>query len=152
MDTEADEPSYEEAIPILYTHNTFSFQTLYTILDLNTVLPSAYFHSIRSLLLNLFLKPEIFIDAACKKEFEAWQRVWAVIAGMQHLRDIRLTLSMVCTKINEVQEARILEPLCEVGYLRTFDVDVPWEVSEKAREQGPYRILKSGRLFKVAAS
>ena len=152
MDAEANEPSHEEAISILYTHNTFSFQTLSSILDLNTILPSAYFHSIRSVLLNLFLKPEIFVDEACTQESEAWRRVWAVIASMQRLTDIRLTLSMVCTKISEVQEARILGPLCKVEHLRTFHVDVPWDVSDKARNQGPYWILKNGRLLKASVS
>lgn len=147
----ADESSHEEAIQILYTHSVFSFQSLSTILDLESILPPLYFHSITSLLLNWFLKPDIFVDAdsASTRDLETWRRVWAVIADMRHLRDIKVTLSMVCMEISEMQEARILRPLRDVGYLRTFDVDVPWDASVKARSCAPYRLTKSGRRLKM---
>lgn len=67
-----------------------------------------------------------------------------MIAGMNFLKHIRVTLSMVFTDIDDVKEARILGPLCKVGHLSTFDVDVPWNASSEARIGVPYQFTSVG--------
>ena len=169
--------SYSETISLLYTQNIFDLNGLESILVLShTILPQrlnsitslrltwAFFQSFRGGRLEggwaeawragppgYYLAP--YQKALFPGDEATWKACWAVIAGMQGLRDLRVWLAMSpATEMPAAVEKDMLSPLRRVGPKRIFKIRVSWalkdDIDEGSAERGgidgvaPYEIIR----------
>jgi hypothetical protein len=135
---------------LLYSENTFAFQYLPSLLGLHTSTPNWCFNAITSICLNWVLKPagQNARSPAIpdEHELEMWEHVWELIAGMDRLKSVKVTISEIRTVMSMVMsvelEKRILAPLALVKGSGTFEVEIPW-LTEKTHV-GPFVLTGCG--------
>ncbi|MCJ1377752.1 hypothetical protein MMC17_000848 [Xylographa soralifera] len=126
-------PSYTETIPILYSHNEFSFNEQPTLLSFATQLLPPRLHAIRSLRLQWsegschgrWCPP----GAAALRDEATWTKTWQLIATMRGLRALRVTIALFppCAQLTALQVRRVLQPLRAVTRPEVFEVYWQWE-------------------------
>ncbi|MCJ1434320.1 hypothetical protein MMC27_003687 [Xylographa pallens] len=126
-------PSYTETIPILYTHNEFSFNEQTTLLSFSTLLLPQRLHAIRSLRLQWYEGScqgrWCLPDAGALHDEVTWIKTWRVIATMRGLRTLRVTIAEFppCAQLSPPQIVRVLQPLKAVTRPQVFEVHWQWE-------------------------
>ncbi|KAF2490887.1 hypothetical protein BU16DRAFT_585234 [Lophium mytilinum] len=104
---------YSEAIPALYTLNTFSFAAFEPITAFSAAVLPHRFHSIQRLDIDVsfvFLKfdPTSSNWAGCNDKL-IWERAWRVIASMKGLRELNVRLVDLCTSSNPMDLVSVLD-------------------------------------------
>ncbi|KAH8802731.1 hypothetical protein F5884DRAFT_480604 [Xylogone sp. PMI_703] len=142
---------YSEAIDILYSGNTFHFHDPGDIRFFSrTILPHRL-ASIRSLMLDWegnfsIFNPDNRIPKLSKEEDRAWRATWAIISGMQGLRELRITLKKHEFPVPKARRAQMCVPIREfdASALSVFELTVPvddetdWSILQGV----PIRIVK----------
>ncbi|KAK2786728.1 hypothetical protein FQN52_007736 [Onygenales sp. PD_12] len=143
--------SYSEAIPLLYTRNTFIFRNLPTITRFTSTIPQQRMECLRSIRLE-WIFSEVEMDypygtaagysTVVEKGFDTrWKPLWRTLAcmsGLQelHVRLIRGTFAQMPTSI---WEDRIFEPMRQFEGLEKFGVEVNWVVKPSS-VVGPFQV------------
>ena len=146
---------YREASRVLYTRNTFEFSDPYTLLTFSATIPAISLHSITSLSINL--RPELYTLHAesfgfngqilGRKMQDEWPRMWAVIAQMYGLEEIRVRFRFLRDRIIGWGEEELLRPLWLVRRpVKVFAVDSKNAFGfkdEETAERAPFKLLGS---------
>ncbi|KAK2812667.1 hypothetical protein FQN50_001313 [Emmonsiellopsis sp. PD_5] len=141
--------SYTEAIPLLYSQNTFIFKNLTTITLFTSTIPPQRMHCIRSIRLE-WIFSEVEIDypygtgaaysTLVDKEFDRrWKPLWSTLAGMSGLQTLHVRLIRGTSSQIPIWEDRIFEAMRQVGGLERFEVEVNWGVKESS-VVGPFQV------------
>jgi hypothetical protein len=131
---------YSEAIPILYSTNTFSFIDLDCLRYLSaTILPSR-FQAIKKLEIEWYLTWPLYDDFAQRMLFSTslypphdeatWEEIWRIIAGMAGLQKLRVELNYFDGFRDDECENKMLAPLRQVKGVRDFVVNLGWSGKE----------------------
>ncbi|CAF9927985.1 MAG: hypothetical protein ALECFALPRED_003921 [Alectoria fallacina] len=122
---------YTEAISTLYSHNTFEFRDLYSLICFpSTILPTRM-NQIRSLKLDCIVGAghrNFGRTDVTPQNDVPWKMVWKIIAGMTELRDLRVDLAMLrdSPSLSAEQEIQLLAPLMAVRQAKGFVVNLRW--------------------------
>ncbi|KAF2791340.1 hypothetical protein K505DRAFT_67399 [Melanomma pulvis-pyrius CBS 109.77] len=152
---------YSEAIPLLYSTNTFSFQSPKTFLQFPPTLLSTRILLLQNLHLHFTIKGNIFLHNSQlwyhrqqRVDEESWSRACVLLKTLHKLRN--LTIELEDKRTGELAQAgmRLLEGLIgvEVEDGGRFDVLLNWEEHEWEREQrltAGMTILRKGGLGKL---
>lgn len=125
LTTQEKPHSYTEAIPLLYTANTFSFKDSDCLKYLPTLIPPQRFDAIRSLKLHWHLRGYPSEDPTAKENYD---EIWRIIASMPRLRELRVQLAMHSRphiSFWRANEAVWLAPLKDFKELEVFELDMP---------------------------
>jgi hypothetical protein len=114
---------YQEAIPLLYSTNTFDFDSIPPLLYLAQTIRPQRLESIRYLQLsfNLFMVGAFAPEPRTDYPFDmgTWQRVWKMVrTRMKGLRDLEVTLLVHAGDYGD--EKRWLEPISALRGLQKF--------------------------------
>lgn len=124
-------PSYTEAVPLLYSTNTFDFSSLETLLAFSSAILPSRFDSIVRLRLDLqFSLSARYGESNPESDMPRWERTWRVIATMRSLQEVRVRIDWprgVASgkEITNEKEAAFLQSLELVTGLRVFEVVLP---------------------------
>ncbi|KAF2086071.1 hypothetical protein K490DRAFT_66997 [Saccharata proteae CBS 121410] len=150
--------AYTEALPTLYTTNTFDFDHADTLANLSATLLPARWHLLTHISLLLDYPSHTIRNPLHTRP--SWLRLWRLIASIQSLQTLRLSLldRVVADgvvgaatgrrrrswRLSRESEDRLLEPLMRVTGLRVFEVRVPWEAGEGLAEgvQTPFVVIR----------
>lgn len=143
---------YSEAIEILYSKNTFSMLHLGRLLHFSfTVLPQRM-NAIRSLELGWYLNSIYPYDTGCTWNSQnppapydktTWERAWAILAGMDGLRNLRVDLvGRWMAPLPLEAELRMLSPATKVVNPRVWDLRLDWPNTGAQFEDAPFRITR----------
>lgn len=114
--------SYAEAIPILYTSNTFSMSSPLVLIYLHDLtLRPQRFAQIRHLKLYYNYLPTMFPDLLPPNDPETWARVWDIVAGMR-LRTLDLELQVVGEP--DSMDAGWVQPLLKVSGVQETSISI----------------------------
>ena len=122
--------SYSEAIDILYSHNIFSFDYVNNILMLPRSMLAHRLNLINSVQFSLWYGGGTYVTG---ERFEAheWEVCWRIIASMQGLRELRVTIKLPFILHGpHVPLKHILDPLRAVKGTKIFEVSVPGSEEE----------------------
>ncbi|KAF2491401.1 hypothetical protein BU16DRAFT_565103 [Lophium mytilinum] len=131
---------YSEAIPLLYSTNTFSFIDLDCLRHLSaTILPSR-FNAIKSLTIEWYLTWPLYDDFAQRMLFSTslypphdeatWEEIWRIIAGMKGLQRLRVDLNYFDGFRDNECEQKMLAPLRQIKGVKNFTVYLGWKGKE----------------------
>jgi len=131
---------YSEAVPILYSTNTFSFIDLDCFRYLSaTILPSR-FQAIKKLEIEWYLTWPIYDDFAQRMlistslypphDEATWEEIWRIIAGMSGLQKLRVELNYFDGFRDDECENKMLAPLRQVKGVKDFVVNLGWSGKE----------------------
>lgn len=146
---------YSEAVPHLYTQHTFSLLHLTHLLYLPSRLPVPRLNTIRTLRLRWAIRALPYLRRGPSKRLaypddtSNWARGWAILAGMQGLRDVYVVLvdpshdQMWERNWNEL-EGFLLEPVKEVTRPWKFELLLPYASCGLAHDMGdsPVKLTK----------
>jgi hypothetical protein len=141
---------YDEAIQVLYSSNTFEFESLETFLAFSCAVIPRSFDTVRSLQLNFrFGLSAHFMESHPGNDMPRWERTWRVIATMKCLEEIKMRIiwargQHTGEEIPPEKEVRFLEPLKLVRGLRIFEVTLPRlkETITNEMEDIPFQIIR----------
>ncbi|PVH98029.1 hypothetical protein DM02DRAFT_616061 [Periconia macrospinosa] len=144
---------YSEAIQYLYTTNCFSFYDLDCLRYFScTTLPSR-FSLIRTIDISWCLTWPIYDPVAQSflltspalyppHDEASWEETWRVIASMQNLNFIRVSLLYFDGFRDRRCERKMLAPLRHVTRPRRFEVHVSWLGDDAAAEGAPFTLIR----------
>ncbi|KAL2867825.1 uncharacterized protein BJX67DRAFT_77778 [Aspergillus lucknowensis] len=114
---------YTEAVELLYTANTLHFDDLQTIQCLPRCITPRRLSSIRFVTLDLLA----FWDATVNPEIlEAWKPACDVLAGMQDISELTITLHWRSKwSTDKAPLSTLLDPLKDIKTSKSFIVEVP---------------------------
>jgi len=119
--------TYSEGIGLLYSSNTFDFDSLESFVSFSCSILSRRLDSISSLQLDFrFSQSYYFAESTPRNDWPRWERTWRIIATMQSLQKIKMRILWPAATISEDEEEELLQPLRLVKDLKVFDVNVPW--------------------------
>ncbi|KAI9649384.1 hypothetical protein NHQ30_001959 [Ciborinia camelliae] len=141
---------YSEAIPLLYSTNTFNFDSMESLISFSNEILPRRFDSIQSLTLSLnFSTSHLFNESTCNN-LPRWERTWMIIGSMKSLKNLRATILWPRKIPAWSHELRLLEPLKMVGGLGKMGFEVRLkELTREARARGKARAYEVGRGFDV---
>jgi hypothetical protein len=117
--------SYSGAVKVLYSSNIFDFDSMETLITFSTAVVPARFDSIVSLQLDFrFPLSLYFHEATPQNDSARWERTWRIIGSMKSLQFLWVRVSWPKTEMTVRQERRFMEPLCQVGELKCFEVSL----------------------------
>ena len=116
---------YIDTATLLYSTNIFDFDSMETIIMFcNSVVP-ARFDSIVSLQLDFrFPSSPLFSEASPQSDLDRWMRTWRIIGSMKSLQFLWVRIAWPKQEMTVREERRYLEPLCQVGELKCFEVSL----------------------------
>ncbi len=131
------------AIDILYKTNTFDFDSMETLIVFFTTVPPHRFNTIQKLQLDFRFHLSVNLkEKTPLDDFERWQRTWNIIAGMEALRHLWVSISWPLVLI-AADEARFIGELAQVKGLRHFEVSLsPVRGSDWERFEGEFTIIR----------
>ncbi|KAF7862752.1 hypothetical protein EAF04_007624 [Stromatinia cepivora] len=141
---------YSEAIPLLYSTNTFDFDSMESLISFSNEILPRRFDSITSIALSFsFDTSSLFNESSCNN-VPRWERTWMIIGSMKSLKSLRTTIIWPRKIPAWSHELRLLEPLKMVGGLGKdgFEVGLR-ELTKEARGRGKARAYEVGRGFDV---
>lgn len=144
-----DAHRYAETINILYSKNVFQFYDPGDIRHFSkTILPQRA-NSITSIMMDWERPFSIFnkdntIPKMNREELRLWKEVWAIIAGMESLRELKVILKPHKTEVPYERRKLMCEPMMEIKGLRKFELIIPWNDEGKwdFAEHAPFTITK----------
>lgn len=117
--------SYNEAISILYSRNTFSFTDSECLEYFPTLILRQRFEAIRSLKLDFCLWDFPHEDPNAKEHYD---KIWRLIASLPRLRELRVKLAWkggrAPTSYWRLNEATLLAPLKGFKGLEVFELEM----------------------------
>jgi hypothetical protein len=133
---ETNEPRYTEAIPILYSTNTFDFDSMETFLSFSNLIPSHRFDTIQTISIDFQFNTSDQYNESSSNNTPRWERTWMVIGSMKSLQELNAVIVWPRIMPSWQHELRLLEPLRMVTGLRTFDVQLV-ELTKEAKGVDP---------------
>lgn len=130
---------YKEMIRVVYTTNTFDFETPTAFNSFAQLIPRWHLDSIESLSFTLRAPSWICDSSQSATLAKYWCQMWDTIAEMKGLEEIRVRFLEMgyAAQVVKGKERVILEPMCAVGVwrdLRLFEVEVPWKAPDPSEE------------------
>ncbi|ATZ52767.1 hypothetical protein BCIN_08g04050 [Botrytis cinerea B05.10] len=108
---------YSEAISLLYSANTFNFDSMEAFISFsNEILPHR-FDSITSVTLDFSFDTSSLYNESSSNDVPRWERTWMIIGSMKSLKSIKATIIWPRKIPAWSHELRLLEPLNMVGIL-----------------------------------
>ncbi|PQE33540.1 ankyrin repeat protein [Rutstroemia sp. NJR-2017a WRK4] len=127
---------YTEAIPILYSTNTFDFDSMETVLSFSNLIPSHRFDTIQAISLNFQFRTSNQYNESSSNNTPRWERTWMVIGSMKSLQELSAVIVWPRIMPSWQHELRLLEPLRMVTGLKMFDVQLV-ELTQEAKGFDP---------------
>lgn len=140
-------PSYADAIPLLYSSNTFDFDSMEGLLSLSCAVLPQRFDTIQSVKLDYRFNLSLdFSETTCFNDWPRWERTWRVLASMGALQRLWLRLSWPKPALYDTEEKRFLEPFWILTHMEVFEVNLPrLKDKEKAWGKGkkpPFTVIR----------
>ncbi|APA11106.1 predicted protein [Sclerotinia sclerotiorum 1980 UF-70] len=141
---------YSEAIPLLYSANTFDFDSMESLISFSNEILPRRFDSITSVTLSFSFDTSSLFNESSSNNVPRWERTWMIIGSMKSLQNLQATIIWPRKIPAWSHEMRLLEPLKMVAGLgkEAFVVRLR-ELSVEARGRGKARAFEVGRGFHV---
>ncbi|ESZ98372.1 hypothetical protein SBOR_1250 [Sclerotinia borealis F-4128] len=141
---------YSEAIPILYSSNTFNFDSMECFISFSNEIIPHRFDAIQSLTLSFAFDTSALYNESSSNNVPRWERTWMIIGSMKSLQKLQATIIWPRIIPAWSHEMRLLEPLKMAGGLgkEAFEVRLR-ELTREARGRGKAKAYEVGRAFKV---
>ncbi|KAF7912061.1 hypothetical protein BELL_0299g00090 [Botrytis elliptica] len=108
---------YSEAISLLYSTNTFNFDSMESFISFsNEILPHR-FDSITSVTLDFSFDTSSLYNESSSNDVPRWERTWMIVGSMKSLKSLKATIIWPRIIPAWSHELRLLEPLNMVGIL-----------------------------------
>jgi hypothetical protein len=96
-----------------------------TLICFSTAIVPARFDSIISLQLDFrFPLSLYFNEATPQNDLARWERTWRIIGSMKSLQFLWVRIAWPKQEMTVREERRFMEPLCQVGELKCFEVSL----------------------------
>lgn len=117
--------SYADAITLLYSSNTFEFDSMESFVSFSCALLPQRFDTIRSVRLDLRFNLSLyFSESTCFNDWPRWERTWRILSTMGSLQ--RLWVRIVWPRVlYDQEERRFTHPLWILTRMKTFEVSLP---------------------------
>ncbi|CAD6443992.1 fa631580-a2e0-4070-a688-9eee936aa09a-CDS [Sclerotinia trifoliorum] len=141
---------YSEAISLLYSANTFDFDSMESLISFSNEILPRRFDSITSVTLSFSFDTSALFNESSSNNVPRWERTWMIIGSMKSLRNLQATIIWPRKIPAWSHEMRFLEPLKMVAGLdkEGFVVRLR-ELTREARGRGKARAYEVGRGFDV---
>jgi hypothetical protein len=97
-----------------------------TLISFSNAIVPARFDSIISLQLDFrFPLSLYFSEATPQTDSARWERTWRIIGSMNSLQLLWVRIAWPKRLMTVREERRFMEPLCQVGELKCFEVSLP---------------------------
>ncbi|KAF5877406.1 uncharacterized protein Bfra_001773 [Botrytis fragariae] len=165
----ANKHSYSEAISLLYSTNTFNFDSMESFISFSNEILPRRFDSITSVTLDFSFDTSSLYNESSSNDVPRWERTWMILGSMKSLKSLKATIIWPRTIPAWSHELRLLEPLNMVGILGkdgkggkgegkdgerrpenkdAFEVRLR-ELTKEARGRGKARAYEVGKGFVV---
>ncbi|TGO26260.1 hypothetical protein BPAE_0063g00290 [Botrytis paeoniae] len=160
---------YSEAISLLYSTNTFNFDSMEAFISFSNEILPRRFDSITSVTLDFSFDTSSLYNESSSNDVPRWERTWMIIGSMKSLTSLKATIIWPRKIPAWSHELRLLEPLNMVGILGkdakgakgkgkdgerrpedkdAFEVRLR-ELSKEAKGRGKARAYEVGKGFVV---
>ncbi|KAJ8069195.1 hypothetical protein OCU04_002866 [Sclerotinia nivalis] len=141
---------YSETATVLYSTNTFDFDSMESLISFSNEILPRRFDSITSVTLSFsFDTSSLFNESSCNN-VPRWERTWMIIGSMKSLKNLQATIIWPRKIPAWSHELRLLQPLKMVGGLGEDGFEVRLrELTKEARGRGKARAYEVGRGFDV---
>jgi hypothetical protein len=135
--------SYSEAVPFLYSKNTFHFYDPGDIRHFARAILPQRLNVVQSILIDWERVFSIFNKDNTRPKFnleelKLWCETWAIIGKMEGLMEVKVNLKSHKFDVPQARRIKMCRPMMEIKGLKTFELIVPWndqtdwEFAEKA--------------------
>jgi hypothetical protein len=139
---------YTDAIGVLYTSNTFDFDSMESFISFSTAILPKRFDSIQYLQLEFrFSMSLYFSESTATNDPPRWERTWRIVGSMKSLQRLWVWISWHRFNFGPVGEGRLLEQLDQVRQLEIFEVSLPTLKEKGPRGRGVERVCE--QLFEI---
>ncbi|TGO68339.1 hypothetical protein BOTNAR_0026g00260 [Botryotinia narcissicola] len=160
---------YSEAISLLYSTNTFNFDSMESFTSFSNEILPRRFDSITSVTLDFSFDTSSLYNESSSNDVPRWERTWMIIGSMKSLKSLKATIIWPRKIPAWSHELRLLKPLNMVGILGKdakdskgmskdgerrpeskdgFEVRLR-ELTKEAKGRGKARAYKVGKGFAV---
>ncbi|TGO64020.1 hypothetical protein BCON_0009g00290 [Botryotinia convoluta] len=108
---------YSEAISLLYSTNTFNFDSMESFISFSNEILPRRFDSITSVTLDFSFDTSSLYNESSSNDLPRWERTWMIIGSMKSLKSLKATIIWPRKIPAWSHELRLLEPLNMVGIL-----------------------------------
>ncbi|KAF7899835.1 hypothetical protein EAF00_004171 [Botryotinia globosa] len=108
---------YSEAISLLYSTNTFNFDSMESFISFSNEILPRRFDSITSVTLDFSFDTSSLYNESSSNDVPRWERTWMIIGSMKSLKSLKATIIWPRKIPAWSHELRLLEPLNMVGIL-----------------------------------